>query len=124
MAQIVLIEDDVQFRTMLRMTLERAGHEVVEANNGDEGIAQVEHVSPDLVITDLVMPEKEGLETIMELWQAHPDLPIIAISGGGAKVDAEMALSCAQAFGAMRTFSKPLDREKLLAAVKELVPEP
>lgn len=121
MARILLIEDDEQFRAMLRMTLDRAGHEVEESANGREGLDQVNRQMPDLVITDLVMPEKEGLETIMELWSAHPQLPIIAVSGGGANVDADMALHCAQAFGAVRTFQKPIDREQLLAAIEDVL---
>ena len=70
-------------RSMLRRMLHRAGPQVSEAGNGAEGIDSYERDPPDLVITDILMPKKEGIETIIALHRADPDLPIIAISGGG-----------------------------------------
>ncbi|MCH8809524.1 MAG: response regulator, partial [Proteobacteria bacterium] len=83
MARILIIDDEDELRSMLRQMLEQAGHEVTEAVNGAEGIRLYEQDRPDLIITDIIMPEKEGVETIIALRRADPDLPIIAISGGG-----------------------------------------
>ena len=81
MAQVLLIEDDDSVRTMLRLTLVHSGHSVIEARNGKEGLARFEHANVDLVITDIVMPEKDGLEVLMELRHRQPSVKIIAISG-------------------------------------------
>ncbi len=82
MARILLIDDDDSVRTMLRLTLAHFGHTVIEARNGKEGLELFQHANADLVITDIVMPEKEGLEVLMELRKKHPPVKIIAISGG------------------------------------------
>ena len=121
MACILIIDDDDQFRTMLRMTLERAGYETVEARDGAEGLECYQAHPVDVVITDIVMPGKEGLETIQELWWDHSAVKIIAISGGGQKIEPHMALACAQAFGAQYAFSKPVDRAALLDAIQHLL---
>ncbi len=98
------------------------GHEVVNASNGKEGIKLFRENGADLIITDIVMPEKEGLETIMELRKGYPDVKIIAISGGG-RVDPESYLTMAEKMGASRTLTKPFEREELLEAVRELLGE-
>lgn len=119
MARILIIDDDAQVLDMLRQTLEREGHEVMDASNGNEGIRLYRECPADLIITDIVMPEKEGIETIMELKRDFPDVKIIAISGGG-RIDPEEYLRMAKGLGALRTFAKPVEREKLLGAVREL----
>ncbi len=81
MARILVIDDEYELRSMLRQMLEHAGHEVSEAVNGAVGIEIYERDAPDLIITDIIMPEKEGVETIIALRRADPALPIIAISG-------------------------------------------
>ncbi len=116
---ILVIDDDDQFRTMLREMLERAEYEVADAPNGKEGIRLYRENPADLVITDIIMPEKEGIETIMELKRDFPDVKIIAISGGG-QIDPEKYLYMAGRLGAKRTFAKPVEREELLKAVGEL----
>jgi DNA-binding NtrC family response regulator len=121
MAQILLVDDDEQFRRMLAKTLERAGYDVVQAVDGNDALKKYRETPADLVLTDIVMPEKEGIETIMELWRDYPDVKIIAISGGSRNVNPEMALKCASAFGALHTFSKPVDREALLETVRDLL---
>lgn len=118
MASILIIDDEDQIRRMMRTMLERAGYEVADAPNGKEGIEYCRKRLPDLVITDLIMPEKEGLETIIELRQEFPDLKIIAMSGGG-RITADSYLGIARKFGAIRTFVKPIDRNDLLTAVEE-----
>ena len=72
MARILLIDDDDSVRTMLRLTLAHFGHSVIEARNGKEGLELFQHANADLLITDIVMPEKEGLEVLMELRKKHP----------------------------------------------------
>lgn len=116
MARILIIDDDDPTRLVLRAILEQADHEVLEASDGLEGVQRFREEAPDLVITDILMPEKEGLETIQELRRDFPEIKIIAISGSGANY-----LSWAEEFGALRTFFKPFDRKKILAAVQELV---
>ena len=120
MAQILIIDDDDQLRLMLRKTLERSGYEVVEAPNGKEGIKRFREMPCDLVITDLIMPEKKGLETISELKEDFPDIKVIAISGGG-RVGPNDYLHLAKMLGAAQTLTKPIEREKLLNAVEELL---
>jgi YesN/AraC family two-component response regulator len=120
MSKILLVDDDAQVRKMLKITLERAGYEVVEAADGVQAVQVYSPDTIDLVITDIVMPEKEGIETIMELKTAHPEVRIIAISGGG-RINPEDYLKWAQRFGVARTFTKPVDREELLTAVSELL---
>ena len=83
MARILIIDDEPNMRSMLRRMLHKAGHQVSEAGDGAEGIDSYERDPPDLVITDILMPKKEGIETIIALHRADPDLPVIAISGGG-----------------------------------------
>jgi YesN/AraC family two-component response regulator len=107
---------------MLRTILERAGYYVAEASNGRRGVAiQIERPA-DLVITDIIMPEMEGLETISALRRTFPDLPIIAISGGG-RIGHHEYLGMAERFGAQRSLGKPLDRGELLSTIGELLGE-
>jgi len=120
MARILIIDDDVQILDMLRQTLECEGYEVVDATNGKEGIRLYRENPADLIITDIIMPEKEGIETIIELKRNFPDVKIIAISGGG-RITPEGYLSMAKRLGANRTFEKPVERDELLAAVRELI---
>jgi len=119
MTRILIVDDDEQVRSMLRLTLERAGFDVAEAADGLEAVRAHRRAPADLVITDIVMPEMEGIETIRELRRERPDLPIIAISGGG-QIAPEGYLQVAGKIGAARTFTKPVDRGELLAAVREL----
>jgi len=82
MSRILVTDDEDQIRAMLRHALESSGHEVLEANNGEEGVRIYQKQPADLVITDILMPEKEGLESIRELRRLNPAVRIIAISGG------------------------------------------
>lgn len=120
MAHILIIDDDALIRKILRQALEREGHKIVDASNGREGIRLQRRERADLIITDMVMPEKEGIETIMELKKEFPDVKIIAISGGGLG-DSENYLQMAKMLGAKFTFTKPVGIEKLLKAVKEII---
>ena len=120
MAHILIIEDDVPVRTVIRRMVEAEGHEVIEAQDGQTGVEAYRENPADLVITDIVMPKKEGLETIKELRKDYPDVRIIAISGGG-KVQGKQYLELASKFGAMRTFEKPFTWKKLMETVSELL---
>ena len=118
--RILVIDDDEQMRTLLRQVMEWAGHEVIEAGNGREGVQKYRKQPSDLVITDLIMPEKEGLETINLLKKEYPGLKIIAISGGG-RIGPEVYLPAAQELGADKVFTKPFDVHELAETVKELL---
>lgn len=120
MPRILVVDDDEQIRAMLRMTLEREGHAVAEAGDGNKAMYSYAADPADLVIMDIVMPEKEGIETIMELRRQYGDVKIIAISGGG-RVNPEDYLRWARTFGVQHTFTKPVDRRELLAAIDELL---
>ncbi len=120
MARLLLIDDDPALLSLLRRTLERAGYEVVTAPNGREGLQRLTTGPFDLLITDIVMPEMEGLELILKLRQSHPALRIIAISGGGQLRPASY-LNLARLSGAMTVLAKPFELEELLAAVQKLL---
>ncbi len=100
--------------------LERAGFEVDLASNGNEGIDLFRKSPSDLVITDIIMPEKEGLETIREMKRMQPQLKIIAMSGGG-EISAEHYLEMAKIFGASRIIEKPFTQKTMVSTVKELM---
>lgn len=116
MARILLVDDEDSFRRVARLALQRAGHEVFEAKNGRDALRSYPEVDPDLVITDLIMPEKEGLETIQELRQLNPEVRIIAISGGG-RLEPMDYLPVARKFGAFCTLAKPFLHHELIQAV-------
>ncbi len=120
MNKILIVDDDQQIRDMLRITLEREGYGVVEAGDGVQALAAYRANSIDLVITDIVMPEKEGIELIMEMKSLDADVKIIAISGGG-RINPEDYLKWARRFGVANTFSKPVDRQKLLEVVAQML---
>ncbi|MDH4207147.1 MAG: response regulator [Desulfobacteraceae bacterium] len=122
MARILVIDDDVLVLDMLYESLTREGYDVLRASNGEQGLKLYREDPVDLIITDLIMPEKEGIETIIELRQDFPDVKIIAISGGG-RIGTNNYLHLAKIFGVQRTFTKPVAREQLLDAIKELIKE-
>lgn len=119
MRHILIIDDEESIRTTLDGVLRAAGYATRTAPNGVEGIQMIRDQPADLVITDLFMPEKEGIETIMELHQEFPDLKIIAMSGGlYGRMD---LLTAAAHLGAHRILAKPFGGDELLAMVRELV---
>ena len=117
---ILVIDDDAQLRGFLREVLDQAGYRVYEAANGNEGSEQYARHDPDLVLTDIVMPEKEGMELIMELRRDHPTLPIIAMSGGNAGFSGSY-LTVASKLGADAALAKPFTASHLLAAIEQLL---
>jgi CheY-like chemotaxis protein len=118
MARILIIDDESQIRSMLRLMLERVGYEIAEAPDGVEGIRQYREKPADLIITDLIMPNKDGIGMIIDLKKEFPEIKIIAMSGGGVNRP-EGYLDGAKKLGATRTLTKPIDREEMLKAVKE-----
>ena len=123
MARILVIDDEEAIRRLLGRVLQGAGHEVYQACNGKEGIRQCGRMPMDLVITDIIMPDGEGLETIIQLRQTHPGLRIFAISGGSDCLNLDI-LDIAASLGAARTFGKPLPMQEILKAVAEEIPQP
>lgn len=124
MATILLVEDDEGVRDILHKTLVAAGHDVEDAENGAVALAAYRRQPRDLVITDLVMPEKNGLETIMELRRLNPAVKIIAISGGGRNLGlGELYLDSARLFGAGKILAKPFTSAALLKAVADSLAE-
>ena len=120
MARILVIDDEELVRFTLKQALQKAGHEVVEAADGNDGIAVCRQSPVDLIITDIIMPEKEGIETIVELRRDDPDLKIIAISSGGRTGTTDY-LELAQKLGARQVLRKPFGRQELLEAVQDIL---
>ncbi len=121
MATILIVDDDDALRTLLRRVLTRAGYSTLEAANGREALACLQAKTVDLMITDLFMPQQDGLETILALRRTNRALPIIAMSGGGSAAQFEM-LRTASLFGAARVLMKPFRAEEVLATINELLP--
>ncbi len=140
MARILVIDDEDLVRLTLRQMLEEAGHDVIEASNGDDGIRSYKAHSPELIIIDIIIPENDhgsdvhdilsaplpkqlirnlhGIETIIELQRDHPEVKIIAISGGGRTRNAGY-LRLASALGVWGTLAKPFSRDQLCGIVNE-----
>jgi len=120
MARILVIDDDRAIRLTLEVILQSGGHEVVCASDGDEGIAAVASATPQLIITDIIMPNKEGLEMIMQIRARDTRTPILAMSGGGRVGTADF-LKMALKVGANEILLKPFERHELNTAVARLL---
>jgi DNA-binding response OmpR family regulator len=120
MKKILIIDDDPQLRRYLGALLRRLKYEVLEAEEGEQGMKLLKSDPSDLVITDIVMPGKEGVETIREIRKIHPGVKIIAISGSGTGGD--LYLPVAKKLGADVTLAKPFSAEQLIEAVRSLFP--
>jgi len=118
MALIILVDDDPNLRELMEVTLRRAGHEVFSAVNGKDGVQLCSAHPPDLLITDILMPEKEGLESIQEIRAKFPILPVLAVSGAP---DEWKVLDLAKRLGADESIAKPFAPEELLARVHSLL---
>jgi CheY-like chemotaxis protein len=121
--RILVVDDDAQIRLVLHQVLTRAGFSVQVATNGRECIALHNHAPADLIITDIIMPEMEGIESIRTIRKKSTSTKIIAISGGlrGGPLD---ILSIAKLMGAARTLAKPFKIEEIISAVNEVLAEP
>ena len=120
MARILIIDDDAAVRRIMRRVVERMGHEVEEAADGAMGLSLFRQGTFDLVVTDLFMPEKEGIETIMEIREDSPGVKILAVSGGMA-LDRMGPLEDAEVLGADASLPKPFAIHDLTAAVQALL---
>jgi CheY-like chemotaxis protein len=120
MPGILIVEDDMDLREMLKVSLVRRKYTVIEAVNGKEAIARFKPSVTDLVITDLIMPEDDGLTVIMKLKELKPSIRIIAISGGG-KAGPANYLSLAKALGADAIFSKPFPVNDLIVTIEQML---
>ena len=120
MAHILVIDDDPVLRRVITLALEAAGHSVLRCENGKKAIDFLAHEHADLLITDIIMPEMDGVETVRAALQLRPDLPILAMSGGGSFDPADY-LGMAQAFGATAVLPKPFRPADLVAMVAKLL---
>lgn len=120
MATILVIDDDAAMRRLILRVLGARGHALLEAENGQKGLTLVENQRPDLIITDILMPGKEGIETIREVIGRWPGTKIIAISGGGGSHNL-MFLEAAKAFGAYASLAKPFRPEQLIEVVDKVL---
>ncbi|HTC24971.1 MAG TPA: response regulator [Gemmatimonadales bacterium] len=122
MARILIIDDEEGIRRPLQRVLERAGHEVLAASDGQEGLRLWRKVGADLVITDVMMPNKNGIETILELRTSIPQVPVIAMSGGDVSQRLDL-LGNATLLGAVYTMLKPFSLSEMLEKVAEVLRE-
>jgi len=120
MSTILIIEDDTDLRRMLVKLLEREDFRVLEAGTGLEALQILDYFIPDMVITDIIMPDQDGIGTINELKKRFPEIKIIAISGGGRMLSKDY-LGIAKILGAHHTFTKPFDTRLFLNKVHELI---
>lgn len=119
--KILVIDDDLAVRRTLQAILTAAGYEVTPADNGISGMRRYRETHPDLVITDIIMPDQEGIQTILEIRKADPEAKIIAISGGG-RVGNGHFLDLAMALGASAMLPKPFDLDSLIKTVQHWLP--
>jgi len=119
-ARILLVDDEEIVLRLFETVLELDHHVVTTASNGNGALRAIAEATFDLVITDLVMPDKEGIETIIEMRHLRPELPIIAMSGGG-RGNATDYLDMAAQLGAKKTLAKPFSTQALLDAVHEVL---
>jgi YesN/AraC family two-component response regulator len=120
MAKILIVEDEENIRNTLKNVLEDEGFEVKVASNGCIAMEYLDENQVDLVITDIIMPEKEGVEMIIELRDKFPELKIIAMSGGG-HIDPHCYLNTVTYLGVKNTFTKPFHVEDMINTVKEML---
>jgi CheY-like chemotaxis protein len=121
--RILIIDDEAQIRSMLKLMLERDGYEVAEAPDGMEAIRNYRQNPADLIITDLIMPNQDGIGMIIALKKEFPNVKIIAMSGGGLNKP-EGYLKGARKLGAARTLTKPINRDEMLRAIKDVLKSP
>ncbi|MDA3955269.1 response regulator [Oceanispirochaeta sp.] len=120
MAHILVIDDDVHIRELINIMLESEGHTVVLAEDGMVGLQMIDKETFDLIITDIIMPNQEGIETIVQIKAKSPDTKILAISGGG-RIGSTNYLSLAENFGVDKTLSKPFYHKDFIDCIKKLI---
>lgn len=123
MARILVVDDDTMVRTTIRAGLLRAGHAVLEAGDGEEAIGVLQKAEVDLVVSDIVMPEVDGIGLLLKLRKQFPQLRVIVISGGGRMQNVDF-LRMAQTLGADRVLAKPFTPDQLQKAVQAVLDSP
>ena len=118
MVKVLLVDDDETVLYSLSRALKQAGYEVLEASNGLAVADMIANNQPDILVTDLIMPEQEGISTITKVNELYPDLPIIAISGGGRNMGSDF-LDIAMYIGAYDTLAKPFHENELIALIEK-----
>ena len=121
MARIMVVDDEEDLRAVLRLMLERHGHEVQEAENGAQAIAALRLQSYDLIITDVLMPEEDGIAVAKEVPKLLPNAKVLAISGGGAALPANWSLKVMEMFGVNAALHKPFEEKDLMKVVDDLL---
>lgn len=119
MAKVLVIDDDPKVRSVVARFVELEGHTVVQAENGKEAIDQLQGDPADLVISDIFMPEMDGLEVLIQLREHFPDAKLVAMSGGGA-IAASHVLKTAKVLGAVAVLEKPFDLEDIRELLSDL----
>ncbi len=121
MKKILIVEDDQMFREMLRQMLEHYDYIVLEASDGVEAIKKLHQCEIDLILLDIILPEKEGIETLMEVKKNFPDVKVISMSGGSPYLMANLNLRLSRRLGADKTLAKPFEHRELLDMIEELL---
>jgi len=121
MARVLVIDDDPLFREIAGEILTQEGHAATLIDDGARAPELPDHPAPDLAVVDMLMPERDGIETIGDLRRRWPRLKVIAVSAGARGLEPGLLLRAAKALGATATLSKPLDREAFVALVRQLL---
>lgn len=120
MANVLVVEDDIFVADMLSQVLARANHQVKTARDGEDAVRVLQSFTPDVMVTDILMPKKSGTTLISEVRKQHPQMEIIAISGGG-RADPIGYLDLSEELGAAISFAKPVDNEAILMTIDLLL---
>ena len=121
MVQVLVVDDDPLFREIARELLESEGHAVTVAENGLEALQVPADPEPGLAVVDMLMPERDGIETIADLQARWPLIKVIAVSAGARTLEPALLLRAAKALGADATMPKPVEREAFVALVRQLL---
>ena len=121
MTKILVVDDDESMLASMERQLKLKGYEVITAPNGKVALSKCDQLLPDVIITDMLMPEMDGIEFIVEIKKRHSEIPIISLSGGGRFLTSAGALENASMFGADVVLEKPVPIDKLLNAIADLV---
>ena len=120
MAQVLIVDDDLQIRKVFSKLIEAEGHKVWVAEDGNQGLKELAKRPIDLIISDILMPDKDGLEMIDEVKKTYPNIKIIAISGGG-QISSKEYLNLANHMGVVKSIPKPIMRNELIKTIKEVL---
>jgi DNA-binding response OmpR family regulator len=120
-ALILIIDDDEQVLRTMKWALEKHGHHVMEIQDGRGGLALYRNLPVDIVITDILMPYKDGLDIVVEIRSEFPDAKIVAMSGGGPGMPSEGCLHLATDLGANEVLTKPIEKKQLLELIDRLL---